>query len=192
MENEKVMFKLASLLLSYPDDELWAVLDEAMEWINQNESPASKHISLSIERMRQMDREELEHHYVNVFDFSESTCLYLTAHEYGDNRARGNAFINLRILLASEGYEQLGDELPDYLPLLFEFIGDCHNEEKRDHLKPRLAKVVAHIQNEIDSSSPYQPIFTAISELLPKPEDHHFPEREKADTGKMPYPLPFG
>ncbi|HET7627180.1 MAG TPA: nitrate reductase molybdenum cofactor assembly chaperone [Bacillales bacterium] len=191
--SDQEALKLASVLIGYPENDVWHALDEALDAARhiENES-VSEHLIQAIAGMREMGYEALKHHYVNVFDFSESTCLYLTAHEYGDNRARGNAFINLRILLASEGFEQLGEELPDYLPLLFEFLAVCDNEEKTNPVKERLAKCVARILDHLDVDSPYQLVFTAIAELLPAPGDQQFPDREEADQGEMPYPLPFG
>lgn len=193
MTTEQAVFKLASFLLSYPNEQVWNNLEEAAVWAEQVDSPhISKELQQGISLMQNMGREEIEQCYVKNFDFSEATSLYLTAHEYGDNRARGDALINLRILLASEGYEQNGGELPDFLPLLFEFMADCGNEEKTNLLKPRLAKVIAKIRDHLDSESPYAPIVAAVAAVLPAPQDQHFPDWEEADTGEMPYPLQFG
>ena len=60
--------------------------------------------------------------YVSIFDLREATCLYLTAHELGDSTRRGNALLELRQLLFKAGVQEETEELPDYLPLLFELI----------------------------------------------------------------------
>ncbi|HET7580216.1 MAG TPA: nitrate reductase molybdenum cofactor assembly chaperone [Bacillales bacterium] len=193
MNSEQSVFKLASFLLGYPDDEFWRDLDKAATWLSCLEATsATQNLQNAITALRQSGETAVVHHYISTFDFSESSSLYLTAHEYGDNRARGNALVNLRILLASEGYEQADNELADFLPLLLEFMADCNNEEKTNLLKPRLAKVAVQIHDNLDENSPYAFIFSAIAAVLPRPEDQQFPDREEADNEEnMPYPLLF-
>src|SRR5579859_5225248 len=40
---------------------------------------------------------------------------------HGDTRKRGMALLRLKRMYAAAGLEKLGDELPDYLPMMLEF-----------------------------------------------------------------------
>jgi len=50
------------------------------------------------------------------------TTLNLTYHAYGDNEKRAAALARLQHLYDQAGWERTDGELPDYLPLLLEFL----------------------------------------------------------------------
>lgn len=128
MEENRLVLKLCSLLLDYPDEQ-WFQNDEiknTMEWI---ENPVLKQKLASFYRyLGSKDYEELCEYYVRQFDFSNQTTLYLTYGIFGENRERGQAFVQLKMEFAKAGFYVKDDELPDYLPLILEFssIAETH------------------------------------------------------------------
>jgi nitrate reductase delta subunit len=65
---------------------------------------------------------ENEAEYVEVFDRGRATSLHLFEHVHGDSRDRGPAMIDL-----AQTYEKAGlflgpGEMPDYLPVVLEFV----------------------------------------------------------------------
>lgn len=65
---------------------------------------------------------ETQEQYVQTFDFQRKSTLYMTYYKFEDGRERGQLLANLK-----DTYEQFGlliadSELPDYLPLMCEFL----------------------------------------------------------------------
>jgi len=112
--DQRLVFKLSSLLLCYPDDELLAARDELSEiappalagfcrwWAAEN--PIA-----------------LQQHYVEVFDLHKRCGLYMSFYAEGDRRQRGLALLRLKRMYRAAGLPLEGSELPDYLPAMLEF-----------------------------------------------------------------------
>jgi len=210
LDARRAVFLAASRLLSYPDRAAWTLLPEIAAYLRElpgsgaaddaDDTDAAPLLARVAERLRTEcgDDAERQARYVATFDFHEPASLYLTAHELGDSRRRGQALIELRALLRTAGFEETGDELPDYLPLLLEFLAHAPADTPPDMihtLEQRLASVCARIQEHLDVSIPYRDVFVALLKTLPEPAEadpeKRFTKREKADTGEMPYPLHY-
>ncbi|WP_334074443.1 nitrate reductase molybdenum cofactor assembly chaperone [Paenibacillus sp. A14] len=74
------------------------------------------------EKMEQLSMEEIEERYVQTFDFQKTTTLYMTFYKYEDSRERGNMMTALKAIYEMFGLEIADSELPDYLPLMCEFL----------------------------------------------------------------------
>lgn len=202
----------AARLLAYPDRALCELLPEIEAYLRQ--PPASDAAALLAgvaQRLRQLESAEREARYVATFDFDEAAALYLTAHELGDSRRRGRAMVELRALLRAVGFEQTTTELPDYLPLLLEFLAhlppeaaaeteaepaaESAAESPVETLERRLAAVCERIAAHLAADNLYRDVFVALCRVLPPPAEanpeRRFTERERADTGEMPYPLRY-
>lgn len=195
-EVRRNVFIAAARLLAYPDRASWALLPEIEAYLRELPAGDSVTALLTVtERLRETGVAALEARYVATFDFNESASLYLTAHEQGDSRRRGQALVELRAMLRAAGFEQATEELPDYLPLLLEFLAHATADAPRDALERRLAAVCERIVTKLDADNPYRDVFVALLDVLPEPAESHpeqrFPQREQADTGEMPYPLRY-
>jgi nitrate reductase molybdenum cofactor assembly chaperone NarJ/NarW len=191
----------AARLLGYPDGALCELLPEIEAYLHT--LPASEPVTALMgvaKRLRKTGAAELEARYVATFDFDEAAALYLTAHELGDSRRRGQALVELRRMLRAAGFEETTEELPDYLPLLLEFLAYAPGTpagavDPIAALEQRLAAVCERIAERLGTDNPYRAVFVALRGLLPTPEEsdpeRHFSQREQADTGEMPYPLHY-
>ncbi|MEF2965801.1 nitrate reductase molybdenum cofactor assembly chaperone [Paenibacillus sp. M1] len=74
------------------------------------------------DKMQQLSMDEIEELYVDTFDFQKSSTLYMTYFKYEDNKERGNMLSTLKAIYDMYGLEIADNELPDYLPLMCEFI----------------------------------------------------------------------
>lgn len=114
--------KLVSLLLQYPEDDLLAARhdlhDAACELANGAQADAIRSFTAWY---RELPGRELQKRYVETFDFSRRSALYLTYHLFGDRRQRGMALLQLKQRYAAAGLELDDSELPDYLPVVLEF-----------------------------------------------------------------------
>lgn len=116
------LFKLASLLLQYPGDELVAAREELSGAVRAlGRGRAAKHLREAWPARPDLDAEALRRDYVETFDFRRRNSLYLTYHSYGDRRERGMALISLKQRYEAAGLDLETEELPDFLPLMLEF-----------------------------------------------------------------------
>ena len=119
------LYKIISNLLDYPDreiienlDELIQIIDNSFE-INRSEKEA---LLIFINWMRGQSVIEIQQEYVKTFDMTPDHSLHLTHHIFGDDKGRGPALIDLQEHFKSEGFEMKPGEIPDYLPLLLEYV----------------------------------------------------------------------
>ncbi|HEX5192622.1 MAG TPA: nitrate reductase molybdenum cofactor assembly chaperone [Solirubrobacteraceae bacterium] len=115
-------YKLCSLLLCYPDDELVDARGELAQACADADPPdAARALARFCEWWAAEDPLSLQQHYVETFDLHKRCSLYLSFYDEGDRRARGSALLRLKRLYRAAGLPLEGSELPDYLPVMLEF-----------------------------------------------------------------------
>ena len=119
-----VIHQVASVLLGYPDEELYAarpVLAEAVAGLGGG--PAAVRLGAFLACLDATPRAELAAHYVAVFDFKRRCCPYLTYYTCGDTRRRGMALLRFKHAYRAAGFEIADGELPDHLAVVCELSG---------------------------------------------------------------------
>jgi nitrate reductase delta subunit len=194
---KKQWFGVVAVLLDYPGVPTFRnQLEEAWEWAEHlAPSPAKDHLLTGLDQMLSTPPEILESLYVNTFDFSQKASLHLTAHELGDSRDRGGALLEIREILRQSGYEETGNELPDYLPLLFEWLSVKPDDMNTGRLESRISAACFKILDHLGDAEPYSSLLRAAAELLPEPgsrreEPKPFGE-QGTDADEMPYPIHY-
>jgi nitrate reductase delta subunit len=176
--------RVLARLLSYPDASLrgdLADMRQALVAENAIATPRLAELDALISALERGNALELEADYVEVFDRGRATSLHLFEHVHGDSRDRGPAMIDL-----AQTYEKAGlflgpDEMPDYLPVVLEFVSTQPPKEARAFLAE-----MAHIFNAIfnalqQRNSPYASVLGALLEL----------SGEKAHPVKVPVEEPM-
>lgn len=164
-------WRLLSLLLDYPDEELLsssARLREAALALPAGQDRGA--ILAFLEHREALGPAAAQREYVETFDFAKRSTLYLSFHAYGDRRQRGMAMLQLKRHYRDAGLELAGNALPDHLPAILEFADlspQAGIEVLRD-FRPALEVVRSALHEE---GSAYAPLFDAICELLPAPSD---------------------
>jgi nitrate reductase delta subunit len=156
-------WKLLSLLLVYPDDELLAAQAEL-------EGAAAGDVRLErfLARRRSAEAAVLREEYVRTFDFDRRASLHLTYHTLGDRRQRGLELVRLKRRFADVGFPLGGDELPDFLPVLLEFAALA--PEEGTALLNELRAPLELVRSRLHSTgSPYADLLDAVVVGLPKP-----------------------
>ena len=160
--------RVLAALLAYPDArlrehfaEMRALLaaDDAVPRLRCEELDA---LTVALERADPMETEAA---YVEIFDRGRATSLHLFEHVYGDSRERGPAMIDLCRTYEAAGLFLAPAELPDYLPVVLEFVSTQPPCEARAFL----AEIV-HILNAIFGAlctreSAYASVLGALIEL---------------------------
>jgi nitrate reductase molybdenum cofactor assembly chaperone NarJ/NarW len=124
-----MIFKLLSILLRYPDDEVLEHRGEvAAAARDLPGSPAKDAVLEFLAYWENEPPQRLQERYTETFDFKRRGCLYLSYYRYGDARARGQVLADMKDAYARAGYPLETTELPDYLPLVLEFASEVPDE----------------------------------------------------------------
>ena len=122
-EEKRSLLKVLSVLLQYPDDEFILSLEELKEAVEKIPQVGQREKCLIfLNYLSNNPLIRLQEEYTATFDLNPATSLNLTYHKWGDARERGNALAGLNHLYRKAGYESCNDDLPDYLPLVLEFL----------------------------------------------------------------------
>ena len=163
-------YQLLSVLLRYPDARLAAGHDEIAAAVAAlpRRAPERGPLERFLAHLLATDPLELEQAYVETFDLRRRSSLYLGWYLHGDTRKRGMALLPLTRLYAAAGLEPVGDELPDYLPLMLEFAalapaGAGETVLREHHTSLELLR--ASLQ---DAGSPYAYLVGAVCAGLPR------------------------
>lgn len=120
-DERRLVWRLAALLLDYPDEELLALLDlfgAAVHRIPSALRPPLLDLMTCLRATAPMD---LGAAYVETFDLRRRASLHLTYYSCGDTRKRGVALLRFKHAYRQAGLEPADHELPDHLPLVLEF-----------------------------------------------------------------------
>lgn len=163
----RILFKIASLLLQYPTDGFLSSLHgwEGL-WQNFSPAPAADKFRAFLKYIQETPLLRLQEEYTRTFDFSPSTCLNLTYHRWGEGKERGGALLSLKEIYLGAGYELTGGELPDFLPLILEFLATVGGEEAGRVLKDYGSSVAILAARLREQGSPYAGLLEGIQELF--------------------------
>jgi nitrate reductase delta subunit len=161
--------RVLARLLSYPDDEMLALLPAIADWTSEAHHglswDARSALATLIAALAQADPIDAQAAYVDCFDRGRRTSLHLFEHVLGDSRDRGPAMIDLHLTYARAGLELAPGELPDYLPAVLEFASTQPAGLAREFLGE-----MAHVLNALHAAlvqraSPYAAVIAAVLEL---------------------------
>lgn len=143
-----MFYRIASALLGYPDAALRAALPEIAAAITTADdlAPAERgSLGSMAAALSLSDPIGAEEDYVRTFDMVPEHSLHLTHHLIGEDKNRGPALIDLSEYYRQHDIEITEKELPDYLPLMLEFVSLLEVEEGRQFLA-RWNKVLRQLQ----------------------------------------------
>ena len=200
-------FKVLSLLLTYPEEEIQAAAGE-MKQILESEKlvPANclKGLSQLLDEIGSGDLFDLQERYVLLFDRSRSLSLHLFEHIHGESRERGQALVDLAAHYEKHGLVIGAKELPDFLPLFLEFLGTRPEKEARELLGQPLNVIAVLGERLRKRRSPYawvflalqgiaagKPVKSEIESLLAEPDEDPS-DLEALDRAWEDQPVTFG
>lgn len=161
-------YRALSALLSYPTAELVAAAAEIAGVLDAERLVAPtqrRSVDRLLRELRTDDLLDLQERYVGLFDRTPSLSLHLFEQVHGDSRDRGQAMVDLIELYRRHGVEATAHELPDYLPLFLEFLGEVPADEAKSMLKD-IAPLVAQIHLRLTKrGSAYSGVLTALLAL---------------------------
>jgi nitrate reductase delta subunit len=132
-----LVFKAFSALLSYPSEEMRQALPEIADVIRASPLVASRERDGLLALIDEIGHDDLlaaEEGYVDLFERGRALSLHLFEHLHGESRDRGAAMVELKHLYERAGFELSSRELPDYLPVVLEYLSCRDLSEARDLL----------------------------------------------------------
>ncbi|MDU4697482.1 MAG: nitrate reductase molybdenum cofactor assembly chaperone [Paenibacillus sp.] len=120
LDEHRELFGFFAGQLVYPDKETFGLIRESGEDVLPPAimTPVTRYR----EQMLALSMEEIEELYVDTFDFEKSSTLYMTYSKYEDSKDRGQLLTSLKAVYEMFGLEMEDRELPDFLPLMLEFL----------------------------------------------------------------------
>jgi nitrate reductase delta subunit len=164
--------KALGALLTYPNTALRAALPEIAAALQAERAlRRSDKLALHalIDELLAGEPLEVEEGYVSLFDRGRQTSLNLFEHVHGDSRDRGPAMVDLKQTYERAGFLVVSSELPDYLPMLLEFLSTRSTAEVREMLAD-CAYILRTLGEGLrDRESRYAAVFAALLSVAGEP-----------------------
>jgi len=179
--------RLLSLLLHYPDDDLLGHLED-IEAMAQTRccGPVKTAVDAFVGYLKAHSSIRLQENYTAAFDMNPSTTLNLTYHAYGDNEKRAAAMARLKQIYEACGWQPTTGELPDYLPLMLEFLSVCPNSQYIDLIWEPFCGLKDYLARLGQSAPAYaallQPLVDIASRHLTTADAQELPDASKQTT----------
>lgn len=182
MRSSWMMF---SFLLQYPDAQWQETADDMfVSWCELIQEEDEITIGLLIELVSDyiagfagMDSEAITAEYVKTFDFNKKANMYLTYGQLGEERERGPALLKLKQIYDEEDMILSSEELPDFLPLVLEYVAVAEGD-RGISLLVSFRKALESIRDVLlAADSIYSHVLVAILMLL-----DHSPVKEGSFT----------
>ena len=165
-------YKIISLLLDYPDEEVKGNLRRFLEIVDEDnllDDDQRSHLAAFVNYASPLTLSAWQMQYVQLFDFSAKTNLYLFDHVYGDSRERGQAMVDLTEMYVKSGFTPCSNELPDYLPLFLEYLSLLTDEEEACKLLFQIAHILENMKRSlVKKESPYGNLLQILCSLNEK------------------------
>jgi len=164
--SQPIVYRALGALLVYPEAELQAAIPELARTL-ASQPDVLRGVQPLLAQLAEGELIELQQAYVQLFDRNPSHSLHLFEHIHGEDRARGQAMVDLIDEYRQHGFEPVADELPDYVPLFLEFLSLCDADEAA-RLLGDAVHVLAHVAKKLaDSGSAYAGVLDALVWLSP-------------------------
>ena len=167
MNDATLYFKLLSILLQYPDAGFVKALPE-LESAAAQLPPGRRKAGIDgfLAAVRTQSAFQLQERYTAAFDLSPATTLNITYHIWGDGEKRAAALMRLQQQYANAGYDKTTTELPDYLPLMLEFLAVFPDARQSGHFRNCFAKLDMVVDRLQEIAPPYASLLQPLAGMF--------------------------
>ena len=111
--------------------------------------------------------------YTALFDMSPSTTLNVTYHLWGDGEKRARLLTRLQQEYARAGLEKKSSELPDFLPLILEFMASAPGATRSAAIKKSLAGIETLVKRLKPLAANYSGLLESLADMIVElPKEH--------------------
>jgi len=122
MDERRLQFKVISELMQYPDEGFMKRLPHVETAVAELPEELREKIEDFISFIKCQSPIRLQETYTAAFCINSKTTLNMAYHHWGNSEKRALALAGLEQVYREAGYERIGGELPDFLPLMLEFL----------------------------------------------------------------------
>ena len=165
-------YRALAALLSYPTPELQAAAHDIADVLEDEALIPVMHLANLqpfLAGLAQADIYEVQSRYVALFDRSRTLSLHLFEHVHGESRDRGQAMADLLALYEEHGLDMTAGELPDFLPLVLEFLSLLPQEEAKAMLAEPSGILRALTDRLAGRDAGYGAVMAALADLAEAP-----------------------
>ena len=162
--------KVVSLLMQYPDKAYFGTLPEIKSLVGKmHRGPRRASLETFIAHIEGEDAIHVQEQYTALFDMSPSTTLNVTYHLWGDGEKRARLLTRLQQVYAGAGLEKKTFELPDFLPLILEFIASVPKAMRSEAIKTSLKGIETLVERLKPIALHYSELLEPLIELTVEP-----------------------
>jgi nitrate reductase delta subunit len=166
-ENDRMQCKLLAYLFEYPDTSWSEGLADLNEAVDEVEDLDRRELLRGfLAYSEDTPPIELQEVYTRAFDLDPAASLHLTYHLLGDSEDRGKALAGLLWVYHREGFDAAIGELPDYLPLMLEFLALCPEPRDAALLWSCLGAVAGLAQRLTEKQHAYAKLMGLAADIL--------------------------
>ena len=164
--------KVVSLLMQYPDEAYFRTLPEIKSFVGKmHRGPRRASIEKFIAHLERVDAIHAQEQYTALFDMSPSTTLNVTYHLWGDGEKRARLLTRLQQVYAGAGLEKKSPELPDFLPLILEFLASVPRAKHFGAIKTSLKGIKTLVERLKPIASHYSGLLEPLLEIILGPAE---------------------
>ncbi|NOQ65198.1 MAG: nitrate reductase molybdenum cofactor assembly chaperone [Methyloprofundus sp.] len=161
------VYKVLAVLLEYPRQELvesWDEMQQLVATLADTSDEDKSRFTDFITWASGLTLTQFQAKYVDSFDMTAENSLYLTYHLFDEqDRERGPALIQLSELYKSTGFEISDGELPDYLPLILEYVSTMDDAASAQAFLKQTSQAADIIASNLEkNASPYAPLVRIV------------------------------
>lgn len=162
------VYKVLSVLLEYPTKDLvahWNEINQVITELPNLSNEDRKILNGFTHWAANLSLTKFQAEYVNNFDMTAENSLYLTYHLFDEqDRDRGPALIELAELYKTTGFEIGSGELPDYLPLILEYVSTMDDATSAYTFLQQTFQATDIIASNLEKNeSPYAPLVRMVA-----------------------------
>jgi len=152
LEGRTLSLRVLSVLLRYPDEDLCNAQEEIAAVVARLQPREMQSaVRMFVEALRRRPLIQNQEKYTAVFDMDPAATMNMTYHIHGDNAKRAAALARLEHTYGQAGWQRATGELPDYLPLMLEFLAVCEHPAQAGvvwECLQGLDAMVAHLEHK--------------------------------------------
>lgn len=159
--------KALSALLMYPNEQIKQAIPDIRFVLAQGvlSKQSVENLQPLLDSLQYDDIYHLQETYVLLFDRSRTLSLNLFEHVHGESRDRGGAMVDLLETYRAGGFDLVSTELPDFLPVLLEFLSTQSLDTAKEILQDAGPILVALAERLSRRNTPYAFVLHALVDL---------------------------
>jgi nitrate reductase delta subunit len=159
------VYKTMAILLQYPNKDLLHCVPELESYTGlMPAGKAQRVIENFLGYLKSEPMLKLQQNYTAAFDMNPSTTLNMTYHLFGEGEKRAGMMGRLQQCYYAAGYDGPANDLPDFLPLMLEFLALCPDPSMIDLFWQCCAALDGLIERLREMTRPYADLLDLLAD----------------------------